>query len=176
MGDASERRLRARLQRVEALHRGATTLGEREAAARARQRLLARIDDLRANDPIARFCAEHLSELGVESPPPPPPDPGVGERELLDALALWELGDWTADRLHEWACAAVDRATLALDPDAADAAVGEVLLQLAALHHVELRPTDVPRIRRFVRERVWADWFALLADAAARGARLRRAG
>ena len=174
MDDVHERRLRQRLARVEALHRGATTSGEREAAAKARQRILARIDEVRANDPIARFCAEHLSELAETPLPPPPPELVPDASELLLALARWETGDWTAERLYAWACDVVDQVTFPDDPGSSGACVGEVLLQLAALHHIELRPSDVPRIRRFVRDRGWEDWFALLTEAAGRRARLRR--
>jgi hypothetical protein len=178
--DVHERRLRARLARVEALHRGATTTGEREAAAKARQRLLARLEEVRANDPVARFCAEHLSELAEAPLPPPPPELVPEESELLLALARWETGDWTPERLHAWACEVVDQVTFPDDPREAGACVGEVLLQLAALHHVPLRPSDVPRIRRFVRQRDWDDWFALLTEAATRAgerrARVRRVG
>ena len=172
--DVHERRLRARLARVEALHRGATTAGEREAASRARQRLLTRIEELRANDPIARFCAEHLSELAEAPLPPSPPEPVLDISELLHALARWEMGDWSGEQLHAWACDVVDQVTFPDDPESSGACVGEVLLQLAALHHIELRPNDVPRIRRFVRHRGWDDWFALLTEAAGRRARLRR--
>lgn len=172
--DVHERRLRARLARVEALHRGATTTGEREAAAKARQRLLARLEEVRANDPVARFCAEHLSELAEAPLPPPPPERVPEESELLVALARWESGDWTPERLHAWACDLVDQVTFPDDPREPGACVGEVLLQLAALHRVPLGPDDVPRIRRFVRERDWDGWFALLSEAARRRARARR--
>lgn len=168
MARTSERGLHQRLQRVEALHRGATTPGEREAAARARERLLAHIHQVRADDPIARFCAEHVAELGVAPAPPPPPEPLPDARELLGLLARWEAGDVDTDWVCSWAQEQVDRGVFPDDPTDDGAAVAEVVLQLAALEHVRLRPRDVPRIRRFVRDRDWDAWFQVVADAAAR--------
>lgn len=46
-----EARLIERLRRIEALHAGAATPGEREAAARGRERLLERLRELEAADP-----------------------------------------------------------------------------------------------------------------------------
>jgi hypothetical protein len=46
-----EARLIERLQRIEALHAGAATDGEREAAARGRERLQARLRELERDDP-----------------------------------------------------------------------------------------------------------------------------
>lgn len=46
-----EARLIERLQRIEALHAGAATAGEREAAARGRERLQARLCELERDDP-----------------------------------------------------------------------------------------------------------------------------
>ncbi|MEQ1502319.1 MAG: hypothetical protein ABMB14_08805 [Myxococcota bacterium] len=163
-----EHRILARLARVEALHRGATTPGEREAAAKARERLLVHLDTVRADDPIARFVAEHVASLGVPPEPPMPPDELPDERALLGMLARWEVGDVEWEDICAWAAFLVDRVMLPDDPSADGAAVAEVLLQLATLEHVDLRPTDVPKIRRFLRDHDWGAWFALVADAAAR--------
>lgn len=168
MRSPDERGIRARLARVEALHKGATTPGEREAAARARERLLSHLQRVRDDDPIAQFCAQHVAELGVAPAPPLPPERLPDERALLGILARWEAGDLDEDRVCAWAQRHVDRTVLPDDPRADGAAVAEVLLQLAALEHVQLRPSDVPRIRRFVRDRDWTAWFRVVADAAAR--------
>ncbi len=164
----TERRLRARLDRVEALYRGATTAGEREAARRAGERLLARIEALRADDPIARFCRAHLAALGVPPSRPPPPTPLPSRRAISAVLGRWEAGEWSRDRLRRWAARLVDRVTLPADPEHPGACRAEVLLQLAALHLVKLRPGDAPRIRRFLEDGDWGAWFGLVATAAAR--------
>lgn len=163
-----ERRLRARLARVEALHRGATTPGEREAAAKARNRLLGRIDQVRQNDPIARECAEYVADLGVAPAPPPPPELMPSEEEVRTVLLYWEMGDLHRDEVCAWAAGLVDRVVMPTEADEQDAPLAEVLLQLAALDHIQLRPTDVPLIRRFLRNRDWGAWFDLIAAAAAR--------
>ena len=168
MVKVTERRLRERLDRVEALYRGATTPGEREAALRAGGRLLARIEKLRAGDPIVQFVREHLAALGVAPHPPPPPARLPSERTLLGVLARWEAGDWSRERVHAWASRVVDRVTLPADPTDAGAPRAEVLLQLATLHHVDLRPCDVPGIRRFLRRGDWRAWFDLVGAAATR--------
>lgn len=168
MRSVNERQIRARLARVEALHRGATTPGEREAAARARERLLSHLVEVRANDPIARFCAEDVAEYAMPAPPPPPPEPVPDVRTMLSVLYRWEVGEWSDEDVWAWAAGMVDRVTLPDDPNAEEAPVAEVLLQLSSLEHVAMRPTDVPRIRRFLRDRDWSAWFALVADAAAR--------
>jgi hypothetical protein len=170
---ADERRIRLRLERVEALHRGATTHGEREAAARARDRLLQHLDRVRADDPIARFCAEHVAELGVAPAPPPPPDPAPDQDTVLLVLARWEMGEWSRHQVQAWAEETVDRVVLPDDPSADGTVLAEVLLQLAALLHVRLRRSDVPRIRRFVRDHDWEAWFSLIEDAARRDRRVR---
>ncbi|MFT4624890.1 MAG: hypothetical protein ACI8PZ_003556 [Myxococcota bacterium] len=168
----SERDLRARLAKVEALHAGATTDGEREAAARARQRLLTRLATLRRDDPVARFVADHVASLAVPPTRAAPPARMPSVREVLGVLAMWESGDLTAASVQAWAELVVDRVDL---PDAADhpAAVrAEVALQLAALHRIRLTPTDVPRVRRFVRSDgssdAWTRWFDLLSEVARR--------
>jgi hypothetical protein len=163
MGRTDEHRIRRRLERVEALHRGATTRGEREAAARARDRLLQHLHQVRADDPIARFCAEHVAELGVAPAPPPPPEHLPNDAELLRVLARWEMGEWDGHEVQEWAEELVDRVYLPDDPEAEGTVVAEVLLQLAAWPRV-LRPVDVPRIRRFLRDRDWSAWFALVEE------------
>lgn len=168
MAPPSESRLRERLSRVEALHRGATTPGEREAAARARERLVARIVQVRDSDPVARFCAEHVAALGVPPNRPPPPEALPTEREVLGVLARWEAGDWTRGQVHRWASRVVDRVTLPEGAHDEGARVAEVLLQLAALHHVDLRAEDVPHVRRFLRCGDWEAWFLHVAGAAAR--------
>lgn len=170
MATVTESRLRERLERVEALYRGATTPGEKEAARRAGQRLLIRIEKLRADDPVARFCRAHLAALGVGVVyyRPPPQFKLPTERAVLSVLSRWEVGDWTRDRVHRWASRIVDRVTMPHDLHDERACLAEVLLQLAALHHIEMGPSDIPGIRTFLQDRDWGAWFDLVASAAAR--------
>ena len=163
-----ERGLRKKIARVEALHRGATTPGEREAAARAKARLVDRLGHVRQSDPIAQFCAEHIIDLGVAPEPPPPPEQMPTEEEIAAVLLFWEEGDWDEEEVCAWAGRLVDRVFLPADADEADAPLAEVLLQLSDLEHVRLMPSDIPRIRRFLRRRDWGAWFDLVAEAAAR--------
>lgn len=160
MARRDERKIEERLARVEALHRGATTPGEREAAARARERLLEHLAAVRGDDEIARFCAEHVAELAVAPAPPPPPDPVPDVAAVLGVLARWEGGDWTTEDVREWAEEVVDRVVFGDDDP-----VGEVTMQLAGLPRAGLRPRHVPGIRRFLRDGDLAAWFALLAQA-----------
>lgn len=53
--DETERRLLEKLRRVEALFAGATTDGEREAAAQARRTIQARIEGLEREDPPVEY-------------------------------------------------------------------------------------------------------------------------
>lgn len=50
-----EAKLLDKLHRIEALHAGATTPGERNAAAEARRRIAERLSQLRSTDPIIEF-------------------------------------------------------------------------------------------------------------------------
>ena len=50
-----ENQLKEKLRRIEALHAGAATPGEREAAQAARLRILARLAELRESDPPIEY-------------------------------------------------------------------------------------------------------------------------
>ena len=158
------------MMRVKALHDGATTPGERAAAARALERLQERLSSVRARDPVAAFVRDHVGRLGIDRAPEPPSVPLPTVRELGLALLRWEQGDWTTAEVSTWACGLVGAVDLPSHPDAVGAVRAEVLLQLAMMHRVALRPTHVPEIRRFLRTRDWSGWFALLTEVAAEGA------
>ncbi len=170
MATVTEKTLRQRLARVRALERGATTPGERTAAARARERLMARIVEIRSKDPVARFVAAHVASLGVRPARPAPPERLPTERELVAVLVAWRDGDWDRDEVAAWAGRLVDRVVLPERSDAPDAAIAEVLLQLAMLHRVALGPDDAGAIRRFLKDRDWGAWFSLVANASMRRA------
>jgi hypothetical protein len=161
VGTIDERRLRARLARVEALYRRAGTPGEKAAAAEARERLERHLDRLRAEDPVATFVRDHLAELGVPGAPPPPPGRVPDADELLAWLDAWERGGRSAREVASWAAEVVDRVELPADPASVGAIVGEVLLQLSsqAVPH----PGLIDAARRFLRTGDWSDWFALVA-------------
>lgn len=55
MSSHDEASLIEKLRRIEALHAGATTDGERIAAAEAKRRIQARLTELQANDPAIEF-------------------------------------------------------------------------------------------------------------------------
>jgi hypothetical protein len=162
-----EHSLKQRMRRVKALHDGATTPGERAAAASALERLMARLDEVRAADPVASFVRDHVTRLGIDRAPEPPSVPLPSTLEVARVLTLWEQGDWSTAEVATWASALVGAVDLPSHPDAHGAVRAEVLLQLAMVHRVPLRPHHVPAIRRFLRTRAWEGWFVLLADVAA---------
>jgi len=164
---AQENRLRRRLERVVALHEGATTEGERRAAAEARDRLIARLERVRRDDPVVRFVHGHLRHLEVAGPPEPPEVPLPSRREVASALSQWERGAWDDGRMQAWAARLVDAVDLPSHPRAVGACRAEVLLQLAMLDRVPLHASDVPLIRRFLRTRDWSGWFELVARVSA---------
>ena len=155
------------MQRVQALHDGATTPGERQAAARAMERLHERISKVRAADPVASFVREHVERLGIDRAPEPPAVELPSHREVAAVLSRWEQGDWLDHEVCTWASALVGAVDLPSHPEAVGAVRAEVLLQMAMLSRVPLRASDVPKIRRFLRTREWGEWFELLARVAA---------
>ena len=167
MGKDPERRLRERLARVEALHRGATTDGEREAAAKALERVALKIVEVRSKDEVARFCAAHVASLGV----PGRRNVDQGGRaptaaEIRAMLLAWTRGDVSRRRVRAWAQKICDRVVFPADPMADGACRGELLLQLADLDRIGLTPADVPAMLAFLDHRDWHAWFELLATAA----------
>jgi hypothetical protein len=166
MAKADERGLRARLARVEALHRRATTPGERAAAGRARERLVEHLVRLRADDPVVAFVREHLAELLVDEAPPPPPARLPSAEQVTLVLREWERGTRTSVEVAEWAAEQVDVVDLPADPRARGAVIGEVLLQLSA----SARPSPglIPAVEAFLASEDWAAWFAVVAREAVR--------
>ncbi|MEN0062529.1 MAG: hypothetical protein AAGA48_10300 [Myxococcota bacterium] len=164
MATVTLRTLRARLARVEALERGATTPGERSAASAARARLVARIARVRSQDPVVQFVNAHLDSLGIREggrPPPPPDLPSPMEIRIV--LQRWADDEWHRQDVQAWAEDIVDRVVLPTDADHPDAAVGEVLMQLAMLHRVRLQPHDVEPLVDFMTTHDWHAWFEFIA-------------
>ena len=169
MGRDVERRLQERLARVEALHAGATTPGERAAAQKALERVVEKLGEVMAKDEVRRFVWAHVASLGVPEPQHVRRERGMPTAaEVARALARWQRGDWGPREVHRWACRIVDAVVLPHHPDHEGACRAEVLLQLSSRRLGSLRPTDVPRIERFLEDRDWAAWFELLAEAAGR--------
>lgn len=169
MATVTERSLRERLARVEALERGATTEGERTAASAARRRLVARIAKLRGQDPVVQFVNAHLGSLGiphVHRPPPPPSLPSADEIRLV--LRRWADDEWHHRDVQAWAEDIVDRVVLPTDANHPDAVVGEVMLQLAMLHRVRLQPHNLEPLHEFLATGDWQAWFAFVADQSSR--------
>lgn|GEM_PF-3431955 len=166
--------LRRKLLLVEALHEGATTEGERTAAAEARERLVRRMRKLGLVRQAGVHAAfRHAADLG---PDEDLADPLVEENpelpdveDLLTVLAAWRLGLRSAADVGSWASELCDRLLLPCcnvsDPRAARV---EVLLQLAAMRRQPLVEADIPAIETFLQaepgEAAWQDWFAWLAD------------
>lgn len=163
------RTLRRKLQAIEALHEGATTEGERAAAAEARERLTRRMagteggrwSDLAEEGPDAASI-EHPDPLTDEADVLPP----LGE--FLALLIAWEEEECSRDDVHAWAAVLCDRLLLpCVDITDPRAARVEVLLNLAAMDHQPLRVGDIPALRAFLTaepgEAAWAAWFGFLA-------------
>lgn len=173
----AERRLRERLARVEALHAGATTPGEKAAARKALDRVIEQLSQAMANDEVRRFVHAHVASLGVAEPQHVRKVRGLPTRaELDEILQRWRSLEWTGSQVQAWASHVVDSVVLPSDPTHPAAARGEVLLQLSSWDLGHLQPTDVPRVQAFLGDGDWASWFDLIAEAAQRAGRRRRAG
>lgn len=170
MTRSDERRLHTRLARVVALREGATTPGEREAAANAEARLRERLAASRREDPVARSCAEEVASLGVEGPLPEP-EPDLADVDVLWVLALYERGALPLDELRRWALDLVDAVVFPDHPAHPLAPLGEVLLQLSTVDRFPLLPSDVPRVREFLSTGDWRRWFETVAHVAGRSPR-----
>ena len=118
MGRDVERRLRERLARVEALHAGATTPGERAAAQKALERVVEKLGEVMAKDEVRRFVWAHVASLGVPEPQHVRRERGMPTAaEVARALARWQRGDWGPREVHRWACRIVDAVVLPHHPD-----------------------------------------------------------
>lgn len=144
--------LLSRLVKVEALRRGATTPGEREAAERAQARLTTRIE----------------AEKAARAPAPEVELPSAAMPE--DAMVRAVLGRWEEQRvddreLHRWARAIVDRVVLPRDPADPTARRAELILALAGPRLSGLKRADLPAILGFLDGGEWTAWFDLLVRA-----------
>lgn len=167
-----EPRLRRKLAAIEALHAGATTEGERLAAAEARHRVARRLLAVGGARRLHVHAAfRHAADLAPTEPDPlvePPPE--LPSTEELRALLLgWRMGQRSARELGEWAARLCDQQLLpTVDVHDPRAARVEILLQLAAMRRQPLCRADVPAIEAFLLaepgEAAWRDWFAFLAS------------
>ena len=158
----SEQALLRKLRLVGALHDGATTDGERAAAAKAMRRVAKKLVEARARDTMRLGAKVHVASLGVE--PETVEEERVelpDDRELVIRLGWWRDGHWHRAELNAWAAHIVDRVVLPADPHAPGARCGEVLLQLLD-PAVQLYPADVHAMQEFVHIGDWAAWFELL--------------
>jgi len=152
--------LKRKLRAVEALLEGATTDGERQAAERARERLVARLgseeDERTACGPFGWH----------------PPDAAwvqVPTAEVLRGwLEAWAAGDRTTRQVQKEAAWYVDKVVLPLhDPSDVRSIAVELLLQLSSMKRQPLHADDVPDLLAFLdapegAEAAWAGWFAFL--------------
>ncbi len=153
--------LQRRLRAVEALIEGATTEGERQAAEKARARLVARLDaDEDARKVVGPWGWQPPDEALVDVP--------CGER-IRGWLLSWAAGDITTVELQKLAAFYVDKVVLPLyDPSDARSTPIELLLQLS-MKRQPLTPDDVPDLLHFLdapegAEAAWAAWFVFLED------------
>ena len=154
--------LQRRLRAIEALIEGATTDGERQAAEKAKARLVARLD---ADDDARKACGP----WGWQ-----PPDAAwvdvPCERMVRGWLTSWAAGDTTTKELQKRASFYVDKVVLPLyDPSDVRSIPIELLLQLSSMKRQPLSPDDVPELLHFLdapegAEAAWAAWFAFLED------------
>ncbi|RME23888.1 MAG: hypothetical protein D6798_12555 [Deltaproteobacteria bacterium] len=164
--------LRRKLRAIEALHDGATTEGERRAAAEARARLVRRLVRVSGARRLhVHACFRAAAAMGEASPPVLDDSPGAElptVAELLAVLAAWRLELRSAREVERWASRLCDRLLLpSVDVHDPRAARVEVLLQLAAMRRQPLWPADIDEIERFLRaepgEAAWRVWFTWLA-------------
>jgi hypothetical protein len=156
-----------RIRRVEALHAGATTEGERTAAARARARLVERLG---GDVPSGRI--EPGEEIRFD-PLAPPPGAHLDTRlqmptarTLVSKVQEWAKGDLSGSELQAWAWRFIDGMLLPdLPASDIDSIRVEVILQLSSLEDQPLWIDDAPALLEFLRtpkrsvEKGWADWF-----------------
>lgn len=168
MGRDNRDTLIAKLRRVEALHAGATTDGEREAASRARARL---VDRLGGDVPSGR-----LAPPPTIDPLAPPPgaslDTGLRmpmHKTIIKKVTAWQQGEMTDVQLERWARRYVDRMLLPdLPPDHIDSIRVEMVLQLSSLTRQPLLTDDVPAMVAFLStkkrqvEEGWRAWFTYI--------------
>ncbi|NOY25523.1 MAG: hypothetical protein GXP62_06580 [Oligoflexia bacterium] len=177
-----EHALRRKLQAIKALHDGATTAGERAAAAQARDRVFLRLLKLglvrRASvHAVFRHAAglggTHLGAGQSSDELDPLIDPIEVSlpscEDLLLVLAAWRMGLRSRADVRAWAARLCDQLLLpSVDIHDPRAARVEVLLQLAAMESQPLDPVDAPAIERFLRaepgETAWAEWFSWLSS------------
>jgi hypothetical protein len=165
---ASDRKaLLRRIRRVEALEAGATTEGERTAAARARARLVERLG---GDVPSGRL--EPAEEIRFD-PLAPPPGAHLDtrlqmptHRTLIAKVEAWAKGELAGSELQAWAWRFVDGMLLPdLPASDVDAIRVEVILQLSSLEDQPLWIDDAPALTAFLRtparsvDEGWAEWF-----------------
>jgi hypothetical protein len=164
---ADRKSLLRRIRRVEALHAGATTEGERTAAARARARLVERLG---GDVPSGRL--EPVEEIRFD-PLAPPPGAHLDtrlqmptHRTLVSKIEAWAKGDLSSAELSAWAWRFVDGMLLPdLPASDVDSIRVEVILQLSSLEDQPLWIDDAEALVAFLRtpkraaEQGWAEWF-----------------
>ena len=164
---ADRKSLLRRIRRVEALHAGATTEGERTAAARARARLVERLG---GDVPSGRL--EPAEEIRFD-PLAPPPGAHLDTRlqmptarTLVSKVQAWAKGELAGSELQAWAWRFVDGMLLPdLPASDVDSIRVEVILQLSSLEDRPLWIDDAQALLAFLRtptrsaEKGWADWF-----------------
>ena len=169
-------RIVRRLRQVIALRDRAATEGEREAADRARLRLLERLGRMPEVDPgHSRVVVGGMGPLPESHPEVSFPE----EAELREILLAWERGAVDRRQLARWAGWLVDKLVLPeVPPDDPAALQTEIILQLAIRRRCPIRVEDVPAILGFLemapREGLlaWLEWLGEQAQAA----RPRRTG
>ena len=153
--------LQRRLRAVEALIEGATTEGERQAAEKARARIVARLD---ADEDARKACGP----WGWQPPDAALVDVPCGQM-VRGWLLSWAAGDIRTKELQKLAGFYVDKVVLPLyDPSDVRSTPIELLLQLS-MKRQPLTPDDVPELLRFLdapdgAEAAWAEWFVFLED------------
>ncbi len=167
-----EPNLRRKLLAIEALHEGATTDGERAAAAEARERVARR---LVAVTGMRRLHVHACFRAAAGMAPEPVADPLVQVSpelptvaDLLTVLSAWRMDLRTRTEVGRWAAGLCDRLLLpSVDVHDPRAARVEVLLQLASMRRQPLCLDDIPAIEAFLLaepgEAAWRDWFDHLA-------------
>lgn len=171
-------KLIARLYRIEALVKGATTPGERVAATTARSKV---VEKLLANPcPVQRDVLEDLAEAALDADPLSdeatdelmPDDPFVQlptVAELRRVLQDWLDGERESDDVADWASDYVDKLVLPSYPSDDPRSIPiEVLMQLSCLPRQELMGEDIAELMAFLggaegdAGAAWERWFGHL--------------
>ena len=154
-----------KLQRIQALESGATSIGERKAAEKAKKRLL-----LKLESGGILLDTSHLFEC---PPPSYVADPILSDmplptrEELMNKIQSWRSGNTSPVELQLWASEIIDKMVLPNPPpDDPESIQVEVIFELSSIDQRTWEPCDIDELHRFLStaaqdaRAAWRRWFS----------------